>query len=44
MITSLRRRIKKIEERIAELEDANKKLRKTESTELAYYMEIYNKG
>ena len=38
MNASLRRRIKKLEERIEELEDENKKLRKTESTELADYM------
>lgn len=38
MIASLRRRIKKLEGRIEELEDENKKLRKTESTELANYM------
>lgn len=38
MNASLRRRIKKLEERINELEDENKKLRKTESTELADYM------
>ncbi|MFC9538712.1 DUF6262 family protein [Lysinibacillus sp. NPDC056959] len=38
IIASLRRRIKKLEERIEELEDENKKLRKTESTELADYM------
>ena len=38
MIASLRRRIKKLEGRMEELEDENKKLRKTESTELANYM------
>lgn len=38
MNASLRRRIKKLEERIEELEDENKKLRKTESTELADYI------
>ncbi|UPW85321.1 DUF6262 family protein [Lysinibacillus sp. Ag94] len=38
MIASLRRRIKKLEGRIEELEDENKKLRKTESTELADYI------
>ncbi len=41
MIASLRRRIKKLVERIEELEDENKKLRKIESTELAYYMKNY---
>jgi len=39
MIASLRRRIKKLEERIEDLEDENKKLRKTESTELADYID-----
>jgi predicted ribosome quality control (RQC) complex YloA/Tae2 family protein len=38
MIASLRRRIKKLEGRIEELEDENKKLRKTESTGLADYI------
>lgn len=40
MIASFRRKIKKFKERIEELEDENKKLRKTVSTELVNYMKI----